>query len=75
MRYWVLDERTRKVHGPYLVLSLPGMKGFGPEMKVAPEGARGPEDWKRVKDVDELKVFVPAPAAPPPAPPAEKKKG
>jgi hypothetical protein len=77
MRYWVFDERTRKVHGPHIAMTLPEQLGFGPESKVAPEGARGAKDWKRAKDVDELKILFAA-AAPAPAPvpaPVEKKAG
>jgi hypothetical protein len=66
MRYWIFDERTRSVLGPHLAKLLPRQKGFGPESKVAPEGARGAGDWKRAKDVDELKAFF--------TPPAEKPK-
>ena len=69
MRYWIFDERTKTVRGPHLAALLPKQPGFGPESKVAPEGARGPTDWKLAKDVDELKVLFPAPAAPPPQKP------
>ncbi len=71
MRYWIFDERTKSVRGPHLLMSLPKQPGFGPETKVAPEGARGAKEWKMAKDVDELKILFPAPAAPP----AEKPKG
>jgi hypothetical protein len=50
--------------------------GFGPETKVAPAGAPGPKEWRPAKDVEELKVLFPAPAAaPPPGAPADKAKG
>ena len=71
MRYWLYDERTKSVLGPHLTMLLPKQPGFGPESKVAPEGARAPGDWKRAKDVDELKVLFTAP----PAPPGKKTKG
>jgi hypothetical protein len=64
MRYWIYDERTKTVGGPHLVKLLPKQPGFGPETKVAPQGARGPNDWKPAKDVDELKALFAAPAAP-----------
>lgn len=70
MRYWLYDEAAKKVLGPHLLKLLPKQPGFGPESKVAPAGARGPADWKRAKDVDELKPLFP----PAPAPPAEKPK-
>jgi hypothetical protein len=79
MRYWIYDERTKTVGGPHLAKLLPKQPGFGPETKVAPQGARGPNEWKLAKDVDELKALfleAPAPPASPPAsPPAEKPKG
>jgi hypothetical protein len=65
MRYWTFDERTKSARGPHLIMVLPKQPGFGPESKVAPEGARGPTDWKPAKDVDELKFLFPAPAASP----------
>ncbi|MFI5348509.1 MAG: hypothetical protein ACHQ2Z_03110 [Elusimicrobiota bacterium] len=71
MRYWLFDERTKRALGPHLALLLPKQPGFGPESKVAPEGARAPGDWRKAKDVDELKVLFTTPAAPP----AEKPKG
>ena len=71
MRYWLFDERTKSILGPHLALLLPKQAGFGPESKVAPAGAPGPVDWKKAKDVDELKVLFTTPAAPP----AEKPKG
>jgi hypothetical protein len=70
MRYWIFDERTKRILGPHLAKLLPKQAGFGPESRVAPEGARAPTDWKRAKDVEELKPLLP----PPPAPPAEKPK-
>jgi len=71
MRYWLYDERTKSVLGPHLVMLLPKQAGFGPESKVAPQGARGPQDWKAAKDVDELKPLF----APPPKPADAKKTG
>ena len=71
MRYWIYDERTKRVLGPHLAKLLPKQPGFGPETKVAPAGARVPGDWKPAKDIDELKSFFTAPAAPP----SEKPKG
>jgi hypothetical protein len=68
MRYWLYDEDSKSVRGPHLAPVLPKQRGFGPESKVAPEGARGPADWKAAKDVPELKVLFAAPAAPPPKP-------
>jgi hypothetical protein len=67
MRYWLYDEVSKTVLGPHLALVLPKQRGFGPESKVAPEGARGPKDWKPAKEVEELKPLF-APAVPPPAP-------
>ena len=64
MRYWLYDERTKRVLGPHLAKLLPKQAGFGPDSKVAPEGARGAAEWKRAKDVDELKALFP-PSAPP----------
>lgn len=69
MRYWLYDERTKSVLGPHLAMVLPKQSGFGPESKVAPDGARGSKDWKAAKDVDELKSLFP-----PPSPPPEQKK-
>lgn len=73
MRYWVYDEKKKSVGGPHLKMLLLKLPGFGPESKVALEGARGPNDWKRAKDVEELKSLFPEPAAAPPPP--EKPKG
>lgn len=70
MRYWLYDEAAKKILGPHLLKLLPKQKGFGPESRVAPQGARGPGDWKRAKDVEELKTLFAA--APPP--PDDKKK-
>ena len=70
MRYWIYDELTKRVMGPHLAEFLHNQKGFGPDSLVAPQGARGDKEWKRAKDVDELKGKFPAA----PAPPGEKKK-
>ena len=77
MRYWIYDERTKTVFGPHLVMALSQQPGFGPETKVAPEGAKGALDWKRAKDVEELKGIFSTPAAPaaPAEPKGEKTKG
>ena len=76
MRYWLYDEGSKTVLGPHLARMLPMQRGFGPESKVAPEGSRGPGDWKPAKDVPELKFLFDAPAAPasPAAPPPPKPK-
>ena len=66
MRYWIYDERTKSVLGPHLAHLLSRQPGFGPESKVAPDGARSAKDWKKAKDVDELKAFF--------SPPSEKTK-
>ena len=71
MRYWIYDELKKSVGGPHLTMLLLKQPGFGPETKVAPEGSRGPKDWKLAKDVDELKALFTVPAAPP----AGKPKG
>ncbi|MFI5361761.1 MAG: hypothetical protein ACHQ49_07305 [Elusimicrobiota bacterium] len=71
MRYWIFDERTKRVLGPHLAMVLSKQPGFGPETKVAPEGARGPNDWKRAEEIEELKPFL----SPPPAGPSAKTKG
>jgi hypothetical protein len=71
MRYWIYDEAGKRALGPHLVELLPKQPGFGPESRVAPAGARRAGDWKRAKDVDELKGLFPTP----PAPPDEKTKG
>jgi hypothetical protein len=64
------------VGGPHLAMLLTKVPGFGPETKVAPAGAPGPKEWRPAKDVEELKVLFPAPAAaPPPGAPADKAKG
>jgi hypothetical protein len=73
MRYWLYDERTKSVLGPHLVMLLPKQPGFGPESKVAPQGARGSKDWKRAKDVEELKELFEAPPAAPADPKANPK--
>ncbi len=70
MRYWVYDERSKKVLGPHLLITLVKVPGFGPETKVAPEGARRASEWKRAKEIAELAELF----APPPAP-DDKKKG
>lgn len=71
MRYWFYDESTKRVKGPHLAEFLTKQAGFGPETLVAPHGAGGGQDWKRARDVDELKALLPAP----PAPPGGRKKG
>ena len=70
MRYWLFDEASKSVLGPHLARMLMLQRGFGPESKVAPEGAKGPKDWKPAKDIPELKELIAAqaPAAPPPPP-------
>lgn len=75
MRYWLYDEGSKTVLGPHLARMLTMQRGFGPESKVAPEGARGPGDWKAAKDVPELKSLLAAsaPPAPPAAPPPKPK--
>jgi len=69
VRFWVYDEAKKAVLGPHLLLTLRKLPGFGPETKVAPEGARAPKDWKRAKEFPELAALFPPPAPPPgPAP-------
>ncbi|HEX4048751.1 MAG TPA: hypothetical protein VH309_12990 [Elusimicrobiota bacterium] len=68
MRYWLYDDATKRVRGPHLLHLLPKQPGFGPESKVAPEGARGAGDWKKAKDVPELKGLFPPPEPPPQLP-------
>lgn len=58
MRYWFFDERTKRATGPHLDMVLARQPGFGPESKVAPEGARGAADWRPAKDLPELKAFL-----------------
>ena len=70
MRYWVYDERTKKVLGPHLVITLVKVPGFGPETKVAPYGLTGAPEWKPAKEVPELAEHF----APPPGR-DDKKKG
>lgn len=65
MRYWIYDEEKKAVLGPHLLLTLRKLPGFGPETKVAPEGARAPKDWKRAKEFPELVALFPPPSAPP----------
>jgi hypothetical protein len=60
LRFWIYDERTKKVLGPHLLMLLPKQPGFGPESKVALAGTGAPVDWKRAKDVEELKVLFKA---------------
>ncbi|MFI5346298.1 MAG: hypothetical protein ACHQ51_07985 [Elusimicrobiota bacterium] len=68
MRYWLYDERTKKVLGPHLVMLLPKQAGFGPESKVAPAGPNAAKEWKPAKEVEELKsLFAPPPKASAPA--------
>jgi hypothetical protein len=69
MRYWLFDERTKRAMGPHLVMTLAHQPGFGPEAKVAPEGARLAGEWKLAKDVPELQSLF----APPPPPPKKTK--
>ncbi len=77
MRFWVYDEARKAVMGPHLLMTLRKLPGFGPETKVALEGAHSTKDWKRAKEFPELlAIFPPTPPAPPlPAsPPAPGKK-
>jgi hypothetical protein len=61
VRYWVYDERSKKVLGPHLVITLINVAGFGPETKVAPYGTRSTKEWKPAKDVPELAELFSAP--------------
>ena len=53
-KYWVFDELSGRVHGPYWLTRISAMRNFGPDMKVAPHGATKPDDWKKLKDIPEF---------------------
>ena len=79
MRYWVFDERTQQVLGPYFISRFRTLYGFGPESKVAPSGAKSKKDWLKAKDVPELQPILeglPKPPEPGPTPePGEEPEG
>lgn len=58
MRYWFYDEKAKRATGPHLDITLAKQTGFGPDAKVAPEGARQAHEWKPAKDVPELAAFL-----------------
>lgn len=64
MRYWFFDEKSRRATGPHLDMVLIKQPGFGPESKIAPEGARKSHEWKPAKDFPEFQALF----APPPPP-------
>ena len=73
MRFWIYDEDRKCVQGPYLLMSLRKLPGFGPETKVAAEGSHSTKDWKRAKEFPELLALFPStPPAAPQAPPTKK---
>ena len=49
MRYWLYDKASKQVLGPYIIARLTTLPGFGPESKVAPDGARKRSEWKPAK--------------------------
>ena len=58
MRYWFYDETSKRATGPHLDITLVKQPGFGPDSKVAPEGAKKSHDWKLAKDIPELDAFL-----------------
>jgi hypothetical protein len=54
-------------------MSLSKLPGFNPDTKVAPEGARLANEWKKAKDFEELKSLFPAPVESTDKPDAKKK--
>ncbi|MFA5138156.1 MAG: hypothetical protein WC728_02900 [Elusimicrobiota bacterium] len=60
MRYWLYDKANKRVLGPYIIARLSTLPGFGPESKVAPEGARKRSEWKPAKEFPELAVLFQA---------------
>lgn len=58
MRYWLFDERAKRATGPFLDATLSRQPGFGPESKVAPEGARKAGEWRPAKEIPELKPWL-----------------
>ena len=53
-KYWIFDEHSGQVHGPYWITRLKTMHGFGPNTKLAPQGATKPKDWKKARDIPEF---------------------
>ncbi|MCX5788806.1 MAG: hypothetical protein NTX64_09930 [Elusimicrobia bacterium] len=63
-KYWIFDEHSGQVHGPYWIAQLKTMQGFGPDTKLAVRGSSKPGDWKKARDIEEFqKAFDWAPSS------------
>ncbi|MFA6093434.1 MAG: hypothetical protein WCU88_06325 [Elusimicrobiota bacterium] len=68
IRYYVYDRGTKRVMGPYPLPRLKTLPGFGPEIRVAPEGSTKSSDWKPAKEFAELQGLFSPPAEEPKPP-------